>query len=1104
VFVLLVLVVLLCRRPILRWTVLPKLIEEAETTLGLDVEIDDIDVSILGTVTIEGLRADEPFGETGLERLSAREVTIDLDIGAALRGDDGAVRSVEIEGAFARLELDAPNLIPPTPDEEGSTTLPYVILNRGHFEVALGDDEIELDDVIVILDGEDRRLIVDVPSAGGTWSLPRLDRIEFPLSIDATLSEGDSPFEVLTLDHVRSAGELLARDFVLDFRDDIVTRLRGDVPGFGIERLSVDIGEEAVDLEGRLWSAPVADVVSLFVDVPEMPLFDFDGWLRLRLPFDDMANFDAEVDARLRRLRWSSQQLYAQEVDLRARRVEGTIDADVRLAGVRSGQLANVAPLDLAGRVRLSGGEGFVDRIGVSEAFVELDSGRVGIEGALGLSGAETPTIDGARVFVDGDGLRLSELLARFAPAGTELPFTDGRIRFDASISGPISASDLESELDAHVILEEPGGEEVRIATRLDLASCGLDVVRARVERADDRIDLSMRVSDLTQPTIELRQLEGLVGGERVGLVGRPTFQFDEDRFAVEDLEIEAFGGSFHVLARGRTGDVGSLDELAVTFEDLDGGAALVEVLRKRELVDPDRFDASLAISASLRGRLRWDERGLRDQELVTAVRVDARELVIDDVALDDGAIVELDATMDDESLRVDRLLVDLGADRLEASGEVEIEWDGLPLPTEDAVVVAEARAFVRDIASVPGLEIDPAKRGLVIEGATELHATIGGSWGAPVVDARATLSGGEFKFSAEVPRMREVEAQIAWLDDRLRIERLEGRVDRRLFRIGGHVDLQPVERWGEPAVSPIDRVELTLRADDVLLVRQPDLRVRGDLDLSWRGPWDSSTIGGEIRIGRSYYRRDVELSLGRANLPIELFRFEDPPLRDLQFDVRLRSDRGFSLVNNIVRSRASVNLHLGSTGRDPLLTGTVSTDEGDVSLAASKLELSSAIVEFTEKDPYNPTLQMLFEEQVKDYRIRVTVSGTLSDPQVVLDSSPPLPSETLLVLITTGYTVDEIGTQGTGRVAAVRLATYFGRRLAGYFSRGDSSGRGVLSDLSLESETARRSYLEDLYRLEYRLKRDAVVTGDEVFLQTERDSYGQYNFNLGIRFSVR
>jgi len=87
--------------------------------------------------------------------------------------------------------------------------------------------------------------------------------------------------------------------------------------------------------------------------------------------------------------------------------------------------------------------------------------------------------------------------------------------------------------------------------------------------------------------------------------------------------------------------------------------------------------------------------------------------------------------------------------------------------------------------------------------------------------------------------------------------------------------------------------------------------------------------------------------------------------------------------------------------------------------------------------------------------------------------------------------------------VAAVQAAVYLGRRIARYFSGGDPTEKSFFDRFSLQSESARTARYEDPIRVEFQVVEDVILDQDEVFLQGERDTYGDYNFNVGIRFEL-
>lgn len=368
---------------------------------------------------------------------------------------------------------------------------------------------------------------------------------------------------------------------------------------------------------------------------------------------------------------------------------------------------------------------------------------------------------------------------------------------------------------------------------------------------------------------------------------------------------------------------------------------------------------------------------------------------------------------------------------------------------------------------------------------------------------ALARISGGEARFFGSLPSAADVQAEIELTEERVRLRSLEGRLGASPFRVSGELRFEPPS--GGAPFSPRE-VDLSFRSRGTLLVRRADLRVRGDLDLRWRGPWERTALEGAIDVTRAYYLADVPLAPARgARLPLELFSLRTPPFDSMRLAVALRSRRGISVENNLASARASADLRLEGTGAFPVLTGFLTAEEGRAWAGNQRLEVRSSSVEFRARDPMNPALRIALGRRLRGYDVSVTIAGTYDAPEVLLDSSPPLDPNALAILILTGMTPREVSEQGGGRVAATQAAMYIGRQIVdGFSSRDPNRSRSFLDDISIETESAPRAGRADPLRVEYRVFEGFPFPRAEIFVQGERDMYSDYNLNAGIRFELQ
>jgi autotransporter translocation and assembly factor TamB len=98
-----------------------------------------------------------------------------------------------------------------------------------------------------------------------------------------------------------------------------------------------------------------------------------------------------------------------------------------------------------------------------------------------------------------------------------------------------------------------------------------------------------------------------------------------------------------------------------------------------------------------------------------------------------------------------------------------------------------------------------------------------------------------------------------------------------------------------------------------------------------------------------------------------------------------------------------------------------VHISEFHATLPFSTLSISRGFVYFTIDAPFQPSLDIQADSQVRDYLLHAYIYGKATDPQVTLSSEPPLQYSDIVALLATGSTVSEMG--GNGDVLASRAA---------------------------------------------------------------------------------
>lgn len=407
-----------------------------------------------------------------------------------------------------------------------------------------------------------------------------------------------------------------------------------------------------------------------------------------------------------------------------------------------------------------------------------------------------------------------------------------------------------------------------------------------------------------------------------------------------------------------------------------------------------------------------------------------------------------------------------------------------------------QLRFAAADIAFLARL-FDDVRR---VAGRVEGDLALAGTLAAPEPSGSLRIRDAALRFAGNVPPLDVVHAELELEGLRLALPVLDGEVGGAPLSASGSLD------WSgsEP------RLELELEGREILIVHQPTLRLRSDADLHVSGPFSALEVTGKLELRDGRYTKRVELfrrdggTRAAPGPPLELFSFESGPLSTLRLDVAITSREPFKVENNLVQGALRADLRLTGTGKAPELLGALFVDPTLVQLPATTLETTSGTLVFQRDDPLMPVLDVRLETRVRGYDVTVRATGPIDDPELELNSIPPLPSEDLLVLVLTGKPPDLTWDADTGEQAAQTVAFYVGKDLLSDWFGGDGGGDA--------------SWLD---RIEWRTGVDMTASGEEtselmlrvagagrgaagrtVWLRAENDAYDRVNY--GVRFLFR
>ncbi|MFO0985132.1 MAG: translocation/assembly module TamB domain-containing protein, partial [Planctomycetota bacterium] len=379
-----------------------------------------------------------------------------------------------------------------------------------------------------------------------------------------------------------------------------------------------------------------------------------------------------------------------------------------------------------------------------------------------------------------------------------------------------------------------------------------------------------------------------------------------------------------------------------------------------------------------------------------------------------------------------------------------------------------------------------------------QLEADVAGSLtlGGPLQSLRWTadlnVRHGSLKVAPQIPVITRISADLEASPASAILKGLEADLGGSALRIKGSLPMP----WQHQRA-----IDLTVAGEDVLLTRANGLRARADVDLHLTGPLDRVHVGGTVLLRDGRFVRHVPLRPFAQHVPspaatFRPFVIDHGLLQAWTFDVSVRTVEPFSVDNNLARGGVRIDLALAGTGAAPYFTGAVDFSAMRLTLPFTSFDVESGNLRFSERNPYDPDVLLVAHSRRRSIDIDLDVTGTWQEPQVAFASSPPLPSDDVLLLVTTGRLPDEFA-GNAGKQGLALAGSFFGRELfAEMFASSSTEAQQDFFDrLAVEVGTETSSSGRENILIEYDL-------ADPWYLQAERDVYNDYN--IGVVYRIR
>jgi translocation and assembly module TamB len=269
--------------------------------------------------------------------------------------------------------------------------------------------------------------------------------------------------------------------------------------------------------------------------------------------------------------------------------------------------------------------------------------------------------------------------------------------------------------------------------------------------------------------------------------------------------------------------------------------------------------------------------------------------------------------------------------------------------------------------------------------------------------------------------RLTNMALQGRFTSSRFEITQLSARAGEGTISGRGNVDL------AADAGFPID---IRLNLNNAQLARSDALgaTVSGEVAVT-NGPNQPALISGDLRLPEARYQvirqgaAEVAVLEGvhRKGEPVGRPEEEESagPPSIWNLDLRLRADNQVFVSGMGLESEWEVDLAVRGSSSSPRIEGGAEVIRGTYSFGGRRFELTEGRIEFTGGQRIEPRINIAASTEVEGITATINVTGSSSNPQIALTSSPALPQDEILSRLFFGGSVTDLSATQALQLAA-------------------------------------------------------------------------------------
>ncbi len=305
-------------------------------------------------------------------------------------------------------------------------------------------------------------------------------------------------------------------------------------------------------------------------------------------------------------------------------------------------------------------------------------------------------------------------------------------------------------------------------------------------------------------------------------------------------------------------------------------------------------------------------------------------------------------------------------------------------------------------------------------DGNAAVHLTVKDSWDEPEISGEMRLENGEIKIKDIPQKFSALNGALDFNRERVVINSLTGDVGGGGMKLSGRVQL---------ARFLPGEFSARVAFDNVTVRYPPGLVSTLSGELYYDGDASEQNLSGDVLIRRALYDKRVEWK----SMLLETFKgfsqkrkMEIGWIGETQLNIRFHGKDNILIQNNLAKIPIEVDAFIRGTPSQPQLLGRLEARTGVAYFRRNDFKIQHASVDFVDPNRINPVLDIQAETRVREYTIRMAVSGAVDRAVVTFISDPPLSETDVLSMLALGKTSADLKGKGAevGMSEAASLAT--------------------------------------------------------------------------------